>query len=56
MNEIKVEITKCTSKYEQCNFCLSKVELYNVRGDRLAFVATICKECMTKIADVISTK
>jgi hypothetical protein len=56
MNEINIEIVKYTSKYGQCNFCLSKNELYNIRGDRLPFVATICKKCMTKIADVIGTK
>lgn len=56
MNDITLKITKSKSKYEQCNFCLSKTNLYNIKGDRLAFELTVCKRCISKIADVVSIK
>lgn len=49
MRDIKVEIKKCTDLHPQCNFCLSKQNIYNVRGDKLSFVASICINCITKI-------
>ena len=53
MEKINLKITKCDGRSDQCQFCLSKIQLYNIRGDRLSFVATICKECVKKISDVM---
>jgi hypothetical protein len=51
MEKPKLEINKDNSLYAQCNFCFDKKEVYSLRGDRLTFVASICKDCITKIKE-----
>jgi len=53
MEKIKLIITENDSKYAQCNFCLSRDNVIDVKGDRLSTVMSLCKDCIKKINDKV---
>jgi len=53
MEKIKLVITENKSKYSQCNFCLSRDNVIDVKGDRLSTVMSLCKDCIKKINDKV---
>lgn len=49
MSKPKIIIKRSTDLHSQCNFCLSKKNVNQVFSDRLAFVVSICDECIEKV-------
>jgi hypothetical protein len=54
MSKPKLVVKGDLDEYATCNFCLSKIEVYDVKGDRLTSIVSICKECVDNIYIIVN--
>lgn len=52
MNNILTKVSK--DKYPQCNLCLSKEDVFEVRKKGRTYVFEICKNCIKEIYNELS--
>jgi hypothetical protein len=48
----KLIVEKNTKIYSQCNFCMGNEKLYDIRGEGLFTVTTMCHKCMKKVYEM----